>query len=373
MLYWTVERTGNPRFPYRISISDENGDFFAVRSQDAWPGPKGNIFCIRDGSSPAERDLFMEIERIPVLSFERFGRSLKIILDRPTKKRCEFLILEKAYRNREGSYEQIFFKTDSAQKEHKSRSRVALRPGLTKLELTVAIDSAERYPWKFPKAKVEQRRLPAGDYALMHNETILAVVERKTYENLLTDFDSIVILHRSLDELSGLPNAAMVIEAHYGDFMNPKRLEGRWPAAHAYRVISELQAMHPHLPIIFAGTRKEANLWTYAFFRAIAWKHERERLDEDSILLKEPSAFLGAISSNISSDISPRLDEKVYAVLNAKESGLTLRELALMFEDVDAGSLRHCLERLRRRGRVQCEGRGISARWYFSPPDHMQE
>ena len=237
----------------------------------------------------------------------------------------------------------------------------------------MAIDSAERYPWKFPKAKVEQRRLPAGDYALMHNETILAVVERKTYENLLTDFDSIVILHRSLDELSGLPNAAMVIEAHYGDFMNPKRLEGRWPAAHAYRVISELQAMHPHLPIIFAGTRKEANLWTYAFFRAIAWKHERERLDEDSILLKEPSAFLGAISSNISSDISPRLDEKVYAVLNAKESGLTLRELALMFEDVDAGSLRHCLERLRRRGRVQCEGRGISARWYFSPPDHMQE
>ncbi|HOV40131.1 MAG TPA: hypothetical protein PLG79_15525, partial [Spirochaetales bacterium] len=176
---WIVQATGNPRFPVRIAIEEDGRTLFAVRAQEAWPGAKGHIFCIRDGSSREEQDLFKEIERVPVLSYDRFGRSIRIVLDRPTKKRCEFLILEKSYKNREGSYEQIFFKTQSASEAHKSRSRVTL--GTAKTTLTIVIDSAERYPWKFPKAQIERRKLPAGDYALVEGEKILATVERKTF------------------------------------------------------------------------------------------------------------------------------------------------------------------------------------------------
>lgn len=363
MLYWIVHRTGDPRFPYRIAIADEKKDLFAVRAQDSWPGARGNIFCIRDGSSPEERDLFLEAERVPVLSFERFGRSLRIVLDRSIKKRGEFLILEKQYKNREGSFEQIFFKTDSAQKEHKSRSRVSLRPSHTAVEFTIAIDSAERYPWKFPKTKVEKRRLPTGDYALMEGESILAAVERKTFENLLGDFSSIAILHRALGELSGLPYAAMVIEAHYGDFMDPKRLEGKWPASFAYRVIAELQTMHPHLPIVFAGTRKEANLWTYAFFRAVVWRRATEKDNDDTPLLAEQEAAKAGSAMAVSPP--PRLDERVYAALKDCASGMTFRQLASGFEDVDPHTLHRCLDRLKKRNVLHCEGRGLAATWHF--------
>lgn len=354
MAYWIVHKTGNPRFPYRIAVSDEHGDLFAVRAQDAWPGARGNIFCIRDGSSKEERDLFVEVERVPVVLFERFGKSIKVVLDRAIKKRGEFLILEKQYRSREGSFEQIFFKTDSAQKGHKSRSRVSLRPSAAQPHLIVAIDSAERYPWKFPKAQIEQRRLPCGDYSLMDGENMLAVVERKTFENLLSDFDSIAILHRALEELSTFSNAAIVIEAHYGDFMDPKRLDGRWQPSHAYRVIAELQAMHSRLPMIFAGTRKEANLWTYAYFRAIAWKHASRQLEKNPLFSEE-------VSEPVAAD--KRLDARVFASLQSRTSGATIRELSAAFDDMDAQIVRRSLSALRKRDKVRCEGRGITARW----------
>ncbi len=359
MAYWIVHKTGNPRFPFRIAIADEGGDLFAVRAQDSWPGARGNIFCVRDGSSKDERDLFVEMERVPIVVLERFGKSIRVVLDRPVKKRGEFLILEKPYKNREGNFEQIFFKTDIAQKSHKSRSRVSLRPSAGSSNLVIAIDSAERYPWKFPKAKVERHRLPCGDYALMEGEDILAVVERKTYDNLLGDFDSIAILHRSLEELSTFPHMAVVIEAHYGDFMDPKRLEGRWPPSHAYRVIAELQAMHPRLPTIFAGTRKEANLWTYAFFRAIAWKHAVAHSEHNALFVREavePSA------------VEQRLASRIFSVLQSQAEGATLRELAATFDDIDGKTVRLVLSALKKRGKVRCQGRGITARWFVALP-----
>jgi len=356
MAYWIVHKTGNPRFPYRIAISDESGDLFAVRAQDSWPGTHGNIFCVRDASAKEDRDLFVEVERVPVVMFERFGRSIRIVLDRAVKKRGEFLILEKRYKNREGSFEQIFFKTDIAQKGHKSRSRVSLRPSAGQPHLVIAIDSAERYPWKFPKTQIEKRRLHCGDYALIEDESILAVVERKTFENLLSDFGSIAILHRSLEELSTFQNAAMVIESHYGDFMDPKRLDSRWQPSHAYRVIAELQAMHPHLPMIFAGTRKEANLWTYGYFRAIAWKHSIERSETNALFAKEGSEPI---------TLDQHLDERVYVALKSRAEGATMLELSAIFDDMDAQTVRRSLAALKKRGKVRCDGRGTTAHWFI--------
>nr|WP_169311871.1 ERCC4 domain-containing protein [Gracilinema caldarium] len=80
------------------------------------------------------------------------------------------------------------------------------------------------------------------------------MVERKTFQNLLTDFSRIAMLHQVLRDLESLPHPALVIEADYGDFLNPEKLEHSYKSSYCYRLLAELQAMHPKLPIIFART-----------------------------------------------------------------------------------------------------------------------
>ena len=50
----------------------------------------------------------------------------------PMRKRCDFLFLTKRYKNKPGTYEQIFFHTQAAVRAHKSRTRRELLgdPGL---------------------------------------------------------------------------------------------------------------------------------------------------------------------------------------------------------------------------------------------------
>lgn len=410
-LIWIVQNTGNPRFPVRIAIEQDGKILFAVRAQEAWPGQKGNVFCIRDGTPADELDLFTTIERVPVINFDRFGKSLRVTLDRPLKKRCEFLILEKPYKNRPGSYEQIFFKTQTAQREHKSRSRLSLRPLDT--PFSVIIDSAEKYPWKFPKAQVDKRKLPAGDYALIHQDAILAVVERKTFDNLVSDFSRIAMLHQVLRDLESLPHPALVIEADYGDFLNPDRLEHKYKPGFCYRALSELQAMHPHLPIIFARTRKEANLWTYGFFRAVYRKFVQEAADADTELTAEPvTPYVASLrleqrilellrASMVSSEGSEVLAEAAHqkgaeasngaATLNtlkgseasggtakrkgsetstgALSGGISQNDLLVALSDVDKAHLKRTLQGLAKRGLVSASGRGTKRRWYYCFPN----
>jgi hypothetical protein len=365
-LVWIVQATGNPRFPVRIAIEQDGKVLFAVRAQDAWPGQRGNVFCIRDGTPADELDMFTTIERVPVITFDRFGKSLRITLDRPLKKRCEFLILDKPYKNKPGTYEQIFFKTQLAQREHKSRSRLSL--GSAKTPFSVVIDSAERYPWKFPKAQVDKRKLPAGDYALIHQDKILAVVERKTFQNLLNDFSHIAILHQVLRDLESLPHPALVVEADYGDFLNPEKLEHSYKPAFCYRALAELQAMHPGLPIIFTRTRKEGNLWTYGFFRAVYQKFVQEGANVNTELTAEPVAPYVA-------DL--RLEQRLLELLrntapsvqdgaHEKQPGMRPQALLDALGDVDRAHLRRALESLKKRGLVQASGRGKTRRWFAS-------
>jgi ERCC4-type nuclease len=108
-----------------------------------------------------------------------------------------------------GTYEQIFFRTESGIRAHRSRTRLELArpPG----ELRIVVDSAERYPWRFPGAAVERRKLAVGDYALLDGERTAAVVERKSYDNLLGEIGAIQALHHQLTDLASQPAAALVI------------------------------------------------------------------------------------------------------------------------------------------------------------------
>jgi hypothetical protein len=73
------------------------------------------------------------------------------VLDRPNLKRCELLVQKP--RREGGTYEQVFFRTESGIRAYRSRTRLELAPAPA--ELRIVVDSGERYPWRFPGAAVE--------------------------------------------------------------------------------------------------------------------------------------------------------------------------------------------------------------------------
>jgi hypothetical protein len=102
----------------------------------------------------------------------------------------------------------------------------------------------------------------------MDGNKTLAVVERKTLDNLLADFGTMPVLHQRLAELAAQENHALVIEAPYADFLNSKKIHHYTPSFCA-RAIAELYALHPTLRMVFCANRKVANEWTRHFFTAV--------------------------------------------------------------------------------------------------------
>jgi hypothetical protein len=134
--------------------------------------------------------------------------------------------------------------------------------------MIVRIDSNERYPWRFPCLFTERGTIGIGDYALMDGDRILAVVERKTLDNLPTDFGMMPVLHRRLAELAAYDNHALVVEAPYADFLNPKKVH-HYTLGFCAKAVAEFYAPHPTLRIVSCANRKVASEWTRHFFRAI--------------------------------------------------------------------------------------------------------
>ena len=132
----------------------------------------------------------------------------------------------------------------------------------------VRTDRNERYPWRFPGVITERAPLPIGDYALMDGDSIVALVERKTLDNLIADFGTMPVLHQRLAELAAHQNHAMVIEAPYADFVNPRKVHPYTPGFCA-KAIGELYALHPNLRIILCANRKVANEWSRHYFAAV--------------------------------------------------------------------------------------------------------
>ena len=348
---WILERTPNLRFPFRVSLEQGGRLIAAFRTQARWPGPGQQIFCLREHETDPDEPL-QELERVPVANLSTLGRKLALVLDRPNRKRCEFLTVVKNRRDGGGSYEQVFFRTESGIRAHRSRTRVELRT--TPSALHVVVDSAERYPWRFPGATVERRKLAVGDYALLAGERLAAVVERKSYDNLLADVGAIQALHQQLADLASQPASALVIEADYRDFLDPARLKERWPAAHLGRVFAEIAALHPCLPVIFAGNRSLANLWTERFFGAIEAQRAAPELDLGLTVQRRYDAEARG----------PGLDVEIReAALREFPEPFPFADLAARFPEVPAARLRRVLDQLRREGRIQRTGRGRGVRW----------
>ena len=350
---WILERTTNRRFPVRIRIEQEGRVLLAVRAQSAWPGPGQQIFCLREwGDDPTEA--LEPLERVPVANLSRVGRKLAVVLDRPLRKRCEFLVVHKPRADGTGDYEQIFFRTESGIRSHRSRTRLELRdaPG----GVVIAIDTMEKYPWRFPGATVVRRKLPVGDYALLTDDRVSVVIERKSYGNLLNDINAIQALHHHFADLARLDRAVVVVEAQYGDFLNERRLDGRWPASHVARVLAELAALHPRLPIVYAGSRKQANLWAERYLAACG------------------SALQGTVSpqldlvAGVVEKYTPsgqdNLDDRIrHVALREMPADFATTDLAAVFPEVPLVRIRRILQGLEREHRLDRRGARRGLRW----------
>lgn len=356
---WILQRTQDARFPIRIAIEQAGSTLFAVRAKAAWPGAGTQVFCLRERELDPDEPL-AELERIPVAHLARLGRKLSVTLDRPQRKRCEFLVLEKPRRDG-GTYEQVFFRTEAAVRAHRSSKRAELSARADEA-LDIVVDSLERYPWSFPGARVSRRKLPVGDYALIDDERPLAVVERKTMQNLLGDLSELKGLHQQLAELAAWPHAALVIEAQYADFGNPQRI-GRWPAAHLLRVLGELPALFPRVQCVFAGNRKLANVWTQRWFAAVHAALRQPRLPQ----VAEPVARYRASPADGGLDARIRI-----AALRDLPDGFGIALLRAQVPDAPQARIKRVLDQLRSEGRMRAEGHGRGTRWHrtvAAPPE----
>jgi hypothetical protein len=350
---WFVERTTSERLPFRIGIEQAGRLLLAVRAKAKWPGPGQRIFCVVEPALDADEYLEPE-ERVPVASLTAIGRKLTVALDRPTRKRCEFLTVVKPDADGEGTAAHVFFRTQSGIRAHRSRRK--LETGSDPTGLTIAVDSSERYPWTFPSASIVRRKLPIGDYALLAGERVIAVVERKTLANLLSDLAAPQALHHQWADLAEHPTAAVVIEGQLADFLDRRRLakSGRRSPARVARALAELATLHPKLPMVFAGNRKLANRWCAEFFRAAEARHQAPPVD----LVRESLARYDPDPGR------PRLDEAIAeCAMRALTSEWPLATLLARFPDAPRSRVMRVLGQLRAEGKIERAGRGRTARW----------
>lgn len=350
--YWILEQVEDVKFPCRLSIVDGGKVLLCLRVQERWPGTKGQIFCLSEEGREWPQPM-AEIERVPIVSLRRYGKRLSIVLDRSKNKRCDFLFLKKPYKSREGEYEQIFWRTQQALRERRPRVKLTLRGTES---LRILVDAGERYPWRFPSCEAERAALPVGDYALLENDGLLAVVERKTFDNLLSEFGRMSSFHQILGELKSYPQSALVIEAAYADFLKADKLR-YYSSSFAAKVIGELHAMHPNLNIIFAGNRKLANEWTLRFFAAI-------KSHEDDVPQPKVAEAIAEYGSGRSQH--PWRGGAYYEVRKALEEmpgQFTISKLREACSDVPDTTLRKALNDLKREGKIRCQGKGRKSYW----------
>lgn len=268
VLRWLIYPAASERFPYWLFIEDRPGKFLCLRVQERWPGPGKNIFCKAEGTvSVDELPIEEPLEQCNIVYKNRYGKKLNIILDRKVRKRCWFLFLKKQYKNKPGQYyEQVFWITQA--------SAVAERRGAyipqsgKRDDFEVVIDSAEKYPYRFGKVKTERRKLPAGDYALLHDGDLVAIAERKTRDNFMHEIATLDVFRAKLEELSTFRYKAVVFESPYADFINPKKLS-HYSAPFIADILADLAVQFHDVQFIFCSNRKVANEWVYRWFQRI--------------------------------------------------------------------------------------------------------
>jgi hypothetical protein len=133
------------------------------------------------------------------------------------------------------------------------------------------VDSGERYAWKFSdqQATTRRERLPVGDYGVLVDGHLVAVVERKALGDLVTSLTTGKLKYQ-LTELASVPRAAIVVEERYSRALQHERVR----ASVVADGLAELQVAFPTVPVMFCENRALAQQWTYRFLAAASAAQE---------------------------------------------------------------------------------------------------
>jgi hypothetical protein len=254
-----VARNPDPasRLPYLVRLPLPGGDV-VLKAREPWPRT-GAVYCHpADGEWPGQAEL---VERVPVRSCRRRGGAIDLVLDRPREHRSQLVY------TRVRGRQVIFWQSPRTARASRPGVRVPGRRAAGLQELTILVDSRERYPWRFGRhqaVSTERRALPAGDYAVEDPDgQLVAVVERKTLADLagsLVDGS----LGYLLAELAALPRAAVVVEDRYGAVFKLEHVRPGFVAD----LLGALAVRYPAVPVVFCDTRPLAQEWTYRFLGA---------------------------------------------------------------------------------------------------------
>jgi hypothetical protein len=110
-----------------------------------------------------------------------------------------------------------------------------------------------------------------GDYAVEVDNAVVAVVERKSIE----DLTSTIVggkLWTMLAALAAVGHAAVVVEDRYSSVFKLTHVRPLTITSQ----IAEAAVRYPSVPIVFAETRQLGEEWTYRFFGAAVEHHDTE-------------------------------------------------------------------------------------------------
>ena len=234
-----------------------------LKARDMWPRT-AKVYCHRVEEWPEDVEI---VQRVPVRSCTRRGAAIDLVLDRGRENRSQLVITNARGR------QMIFWQTARTAKQARPAVSVpnARASGIEDLEITV--DTRERYAYTFADRQVTVLKgaLPAGDYGIVEHGRLLATVERKSLQDLVSSVTT-GKLRFQLTDLAAVPRAAVVVEERWSAVF---RLQHVRPAVVADG-IAECQVRFPNVPIVFCETRKLAQEWTYRYLAAARRGMEEE-------------------------------------------------------------------------------------------------
>jgi ERCC4 domain len=259
---FVVARNPDPasRLPFLVRVPLPGGDL-VLKAREPWPRT-GVVYCHpAEGEWPDPPERAQILEQVPVRSCRRRGAAIDLVLDRAREHRSQLVF------TRTRGREVIFWQSPRTARAARPGVRVPGRRASGLGELTILVDTRERYPWRFGRqhaVTLERRALPAGDYAVQAPDgELAAVVERKTLPDLassLTDGS----LGYLLAELAALPRAAVVVEDRYGGLFKLEHVQPGFVAD----LLGALAVRYPNVPVVFCDTRPLAQEWAYRFLGA---------------------------------------------------------------------------------------------------------
>ena len=240
------------RLPYLVWLPI--GEGLVLKAREPWPR-HSRVFCAEGASQWDESGGL--VDQAGVVLCKRRGAAIDLVLDRPRLARSQFVFTN--VRGRPA----VWWQTQATVRSANPGARVPR--GRASDALTIAVDSREKYGWRFTgrSVTVERRALPAGDYGAVVEGTVIAAVERKTLANLASSLSD-GILAFQMQRLAEVNRAAIVVEGDYPDLFRSQPGRGAWLAD----MLGRLMIRYPEVPIIFAGSRRFGEEWAYRFFNA---------------------------------------------------------------------------------------------------------